>query len=49
MIAEALPNREINDKDYIFMNFVTSTMPVGIVGLLFAVIFRQRCHLPLRN
>lgn len=39
MIAEALPNREINDKDYIFMNFVTSTMPVGIVGLLFAVIF----------
>ncbi|WP_422005169.1 sodium:solute symporter [Roseivirga pacifica] len=39
LIAEALPNRETNDKDYIFMNFVMNTMPVGIVGLLFAVIF----------
>lgn len=39
VIAQALPDRETNDKDYIFMNFVTSTMPVGIVGLLFAVIF----------
>lgn len=39
LIGEALPDRETNDKDYIFMNFVMSTMPVGIVGLLFAVIF----------
>lgn len=39
MIAEALPDSETNDKDYIFMNFVMSTMPVGVVGLLFAVIF----------
>ena len=39
LIAEALPNAETNDKDYIFMNFVMSTMPIGIVGLLFAVIF----------
>lgn len=39
LIAEALPNRETNDKDYIFMNFVMNTMPLGIVGLLFAVIF----------
>jgi SSS family solute:Na+ symporter len=39
MIQEALPDRETNDKDYIFMNFVMNTMPVGIVGLLFAVIF----------
>jgi len=39
MIQEAMPDRETNDKDYIFMNFVMSTMPVGIVGLLFAVIF----------
>ena len=30
---------ESNDKDYVFMRFVMSTMPVGIVGLLFAVIF----------
>lgn len=39
LIGEALPDRETNDKDYIFMNFVMSTMPVGVIGLLFAVIF----------
>ena len=39
LIEQALPERETNDRDYIFMNFVMSTMPVGIVGLLFAVIF----------
>jgi len=39
LITEALPDRETNDKDYIFMNFVMNTMPVGIIGLLFAVIF----------
>lgn len=39
LISQALPERETNDKDYIFMNFVMNTMPVGIVGLLFAVIF----------
>lgn len=39
VIEKALPNRETNDKDYVFMRFVMSTMPVGIVGLLFAVIF----------
>lgn len=30
---------ETNDRDYIFMHFVMKTLPVGIVGLLFAVIF----------
>jgi len=39
LIKQALPERETNDRDYIFMNFVMSTMPVGVVGLLFAVIF----------
>lgn len=39
LIATALPDAETNDKDYIFMNFVTSTMPIGVVGLLFAMIF----------
>lgn len=39
VIASALPEAETNDKDYIFMNFVMNTLPVGIVGLLFAVIF----------
>lgn len=39
LIEQALPGSESNDKDYVFMRFVMSTMPVGIVGLLFAVIF----------
>jgi solute:Na+ symporter, SSS family len=39
MIEAAVPGAETNDKDYIFMNFVMNVLPVGIVGLLFAVIF----------
>ena len=39
VITKANPEAETNDKDYIFMRFVMSTLPVGIVGLLFAVIF----------
>jgi Na+/proline symporter len=34
-----MPDVETNDKDYIFMNFVMNNLPVGIIGLLFAVIF----------
>ncbi|QSE96535.1 sodium:solute symporter [Fulvivirga lutea] len=39
IIASTLPDAETNDKDYIFMNFVMNNLPIGIVGLLFAVIF----------
>ncbi len=39
LIGETLPDAETNDKDYIFMNFVMNNLPVGIIGLLFAVIF----------
>ncbi|MEQ8245673.1 sodium:solute symporter [Fulvivirga sp.] len=39
VIATALPDAETNDKDYVFMNFVMNNLPVGIIGLLFAVIF----------
>ncbi len=39
VIQQALPDAETNDKDYIFMNFVMNNLPIGIVGLLFAVIF----------
>jgi SSS family solute:Na+ symporter len=31
--------QEVNDTNYIFLHFVKSTLPAGIVGLLFAVIF----------
>ena len=30
---------ETNDKDYIFMTFVMDNLPIGMVGLLFAVMF----------
>ena len=39
LIKKAVPDSETNDKDYIFMNFVMKSMPAGVVGLLFAVIF----------
>ena len=34
-----LPEAEPNDKDYIFISFIMDHMPVGIVGLLLAMIF----------
>ena len=39
LIRETMPEVETNDKDYIFMNFVMNNLPIGIIGLLFAVIF----------
>ena len=39
VITRTMPDAETNDKDYIFMNFVMNNLPIGIVGLLFAVIF----------
>jgi Na+(H+)/acetate symporter ActP len=39
VINEALPEAETNDRDYIFMNYVMHNLPIGVIGLLFAVIF----------
>ncbi len=39
LIEKADATIETNDKDYIFMNFVMDYMPIGIIGLLFAVMF----------
>lgn len=33
------PRAETNDVNYIFLNFVTHHLPVGLIGLLIAVIF----------
>lgn len=38
-LQEALPNIDINDNNYIFLKFVKENLPVGLTGLLFAVIF----------
>ncbi|MFD1769244.1 sodium:solute symporter [Sphingobacterium suaedae] len=33
------PKADLNDNNYIFLSFVTSTFPKGLIGLLIAVIF----------
>jgi len=38
-IARAIPNAKTQDRDYIFLNFVLSNLPNGIIGLLLAVMF----------
>ncbi len=38
-IRKDLPHREANDKDYIFVSYIMDHLPVGVVGLLLAMIF----------
>lgn len=38
-VKAALPHAESNDKDYIFITFIMDHMPIGIIGLLLAMIF----------
>ncbi|TXK38014.1 sodium:solute symporter [Pontibacter qinzhouensis] len=38
VIQKALPDAETKDTDYVFLSFVTNYLPVGLVGLLLAVI-----------
>ena len=38
-VKAALPTAEANDKDYIFITFIMDHMPIGIIGLLLAMIF----------
>ena len=39
LIEKSNPNAETEDDDYIFITFVINYLPIGIVGLLLAVIF----------
>jgi SSS family solute:Na+ symporter len=39
VIAKALPLAKTQDKDYIFLNFVLTYLPHGVIGLLLAVMF----------
>lgn len=39
LVKTVNPAAETNDKDYIFMSFVMDHLPVGMIGLLFAVMF----------
>lgn len=38
LVAKALPGAERQDADYVFLGFVTESLPAGLVGLLLAVI-----------
>ena len=38
-IKEAVPDTDTNDTNYIFLRFVIDHLPVGLVGLLIAIIF----------
>ncbi|HMQ76141.1 MAG TPA: sodium:solute symporter [Flavobacteriales bacterium] len=38
-IKYEIPAAESNDKDYIFITFIIDHMPIGIIGLLLAMIF----------
>jgi solute:Na+ symporter, SSS family len=38
-IGTTLPGAKTQDRDYIFLNFVLSNLPHGIIGLLLAVMF----------
>lgn len=39
VIKSALPGADTNDTNYIFLRFVVDYLPVGLVGLLIAIIF----------
>ncbi len=39
IVKKSNPNAETNDKDYVFMSYVMDHLPVGLIGLLFAVMF----------
>ena len=39
VIERALPGQKPNDNNYIFLHFVKDNLPVGLIGLIFAIIF----------
>ncbi|MFT3908278.1 MAG: sodium:solute symporter [Ferruginibacter sp.] len=39
LLKQALPGEDVNDNNYIFLHFVKDNLPVGLIGLIFAIIF----------
>lgn len=39
VIKKAIPGDDANDTNFIFLRFVKDNLPIGLIGLLFAVIF----------
>lgn len=38
-LVELAPDAEPNDKDYVFITFIMEHLPIGVIGLLLAMIF----------
>ena len=39
ILKSSLPDTDVNDNNYIFLRFVKDHLPVGLIGLIFAIIF----------
>ena len=39
VLKKALPGEDVHDNNYIFLQFVKENLPVGLIGLVFAIIF----------
>jgi Na+/proline symporter len=39
LVQKAIPGDDANDTNFIFLRFVKDNLPIGLIGLLFAVIF----------
>ncbi|MEO8771143.1 MAG: sodium:solute symporter [Ferruginibacter sp.] len=39
VLKKALPGDDANDNNYIFLRFVKDNLPIGLIGLIFAIIF----------
>lgn len=39
VMKKALPGKEVNDNNYIFLRFVLDYLPTGLIGLMLAMIF----------
>ena len=39
MVNKAVPDNKSRDSDYVFLSFIMNYLPIGLVGLLLAVIF----------
>jgi len=38
-LKKALPGEDVNDNNYIFLQFVKDNLPIGLIGVIFAIIF----------
>ena len=39
LLKKALPGEDVNDNNYIFLQFVKDNLPIGLIGVIFAIIF----------